>query len=261
MSRKRNPKYIVDLLLLPLVLLGATVLGYIRKKGMVRFPLCSKLLIKVGVFPIIDFYYEPLFDYRDKSHHFGIERNLPGISWNEQSQLLFLDELSYAKELMSIPQEKPSDGSFYINNGSFESGDAEFWYQVVRSKKPKKIIEIGSGNSTLAAILAIKKSQMENEDYSCEHTCIEPFEMPWLESTGVKVIREKVEDIDIDIFSCLEEDDILFIDSSHIIRPVGDVLTEYLSILPTLNKGVIVHIHDIFSPRHYPFSWFDETVR
>jgi hypothetical protein len=87
------------------------VLKYIRRKGMgrkgmVRFPLCRKLLFKIGVFPIIDNYYEPLFDYRDKKHHFNNERNLPGIDWNERAQLSFLSVLIYADELKSIPLEK-----------------------------------------------------------------------------------------------------------------------------------------------------------
>ena len=65
--------------------------------------------------------------------------------------------------------------------------------------------------------------------------------------TNVRVLRKKVEDLEKVFFSVLEEGDILFIDSSHIIRPGGDVVFEYLELLPTLNKGVIVHVHDIFS--------------
>ena len=68
---------------------------------------------------------------------------------------------------------------------------------------------------------------------------------------NVELIREKVEDMDLDIFKSLNRNDILFIDSSHIIRPQGDVLFEYLEILPVLKEGVIVHIHDIFTPKDY----------
>ena len=56
-------------------------------------------------------------------------------------------------------------------------------------------------------------------------------------------------------FSSHEANDILFIDSSHMIRPQGDVLFEFLEILPVLKPGVLVHIHDIFSPRDYPKEW------
>jgi hypothetical protein len=84
--------------------------------------------------------------------------------------------------------------------------------------------------------------------------------MPWLEKTGVSVIRKRIEDVDKGIFSELGNNDILFIDSSHIIRPQGDVLIEYLELLPSLNKGVIVHLHDIFSPKDYPQDWVLDRV-
>jgi hypothetical protein len=75
--------------------------------------------------------------------------------------------------------------------------------------------------------------------------------MPCLEKTGMKVIRKRVEELEISFFQSLGERDILFIDSSHIIRPQGDVLFECLEIFPSLQTGVIIHLHDIFSPRDY----------
>ena len=110
------------------------------------------------------------------------------------------------------------------------------------------------------ATKAIKRNKIENEHYSCEHICIEPYEIEWLERLNVKVIREIVEKTDIAIFSTLDKNDILFIDSSHIIRPQGDVLFEYLEILPILKQGVLVHIHDIFTPEDYPDDWIKNAV-
>jgi hypothetical protein len=110
------------------------------------------------------------------------------------------------------------------------------------------------------AIKAIKNNADQDRSYKCEHVCIEPYEMPWLEKTGVSLIRKRVEDLDAALFSELEEGDFLFIDSSHIIRPQGDVLFEFLEILPTLSKGVIVHVHDIFSPRNYPRELLEDDV-
>jgi len=183
-----------------------------------------------------------------------------GGSW-VSGQLELLDGFKYADELQAIPQEKASPPVFYMNNGAFDSGDAEYWYQIIRAKKPERIYEIGSGHSTLMAISAIVKNQEDDPSYKCEHICIEPFEMPWLEEAGVSVVRKKVEEVDISFFSRLQEDDILFIDSSHIIRPQGDVLHEYLEVLPSLNDGVIVHVHDIFSPKNYPAQWLQDEVR
>jgi hypothetical protein len=85
--------------------------------------------------------------------------------------------------------------------------------------------------------------------------------MPWLERSGVRVIRERVETVDQALFRSLEAGDLLFIDSSHVIRPQGDVLCEFLEILPQLRPGVAVHVHDVFTPRDYPRSWVVDKVR
>ena len=249
-----------DIFLVPFVFLSAWLLKIIRIAGVQRLPLCKTTLFNVGVFPIRNHYYEPQFDFRETHHAFSEKRSLPGINWNIQGQLEIKNELNFSKELENIPTEKRDDLNFYVNNGTFESGDAEYWYQLIRLKKPKKIFEIGSGNSTLMAINAIRKNREENANYKCEHVCIEPYEMPWLEKTEVTVIREKVENVAISFFSKLGEGDILFIDSSHIIRPGGDVLFEYLQLLPTLKQGVIVHVHDIFSPRNYLDRWLRDNV-
>ena len=111
------------------------------------------------------------------------------------------------------------------------------------------------------AIRAIQKNCLDDPKYHCEHVCIEPYEQPWLEKTGVSVRRELIEDVDFAFFSKLRENDVLFIDSSHIIRPQGDVLFEYLELLPRLSKGVIVHVHDIFSPKNYLKQWLEDDVR
>jgi len=250
-----------DILLVPFVYPSAWLLKNIRKAGLQRLPLCRNALLHVGVFPIRNHYYEPQFDMRDTKQSFSAERNLPGIDWNTHEQLEILEQFSCSGELANYPQQETDNLRFYFDNDAFKSGDAEYWYQLIRMKKPKKIFEIGSGYSTLMANDAIRKNQEENPGYTCKHLCIEPYEMPWLEKTGVSVLREKVEDVETSLFSELGENDILFIDSSHIIRPEGDVLFEYLEIIPTLNKGVIVHIHDIFSPRNYPSEWLTLYIR
>lgn len=109
-------------------------------------------------------------------------------------------------------------------------------------------------------IKAIRQNKKEDTLYSCRHYCVEPFEQKWLQNLEIDLIREKVEDIPVSFFEQLKENDFLFIDSSHIIRPQGDVLFEYLELLPVLKKGVLVHIHDIFSPKDYPENWvFDHS--
>ena len=252
---------IADIILMPFVYPAAWLLRNIRGAGLQRLPLCKKALLDVGVFPIRNHYYEPQFDHRSSKPDSHEDRSLPGVDWNSSGQLEFLKEFVFAQELVDIPKQKPEPLRFYLNNGAFEAGDAEYWYQLIRTIKPRRIFEIGSGNSSLMAISAITRNHADDPSYRCEHVCIEPYEMPWLEESGVTVVRSKVEDVELSFFSRLEENDILFIDSSHIIRPHGDVLFEYLEVLPSLNKGVFVHVHDIFSPRNYPKKWLRDEVR
>ena len=253
---------LVDIILMPFVYPAAWLLKSIRKVGVHKLPLCKNVLIKVGVFPIRNHYYEPQFDNQNPRQDFSQDRDLPGVDWNVGGQLKTLESFNFSQELLDLPKEgKKGSLEFYLNNGMFESGDAEYWYQIIRTIKPKRIFEVGSGHSTLMAVKAIKKNQEEDPSYVCEHVCIEPYEIPWLEKVGVSVIRKKVEDVELSFFSQLQGNDILFIDSSHIIRPEGDVLFEYLELLPSLNKGVIVHVHDIFSPKNYLKKWLIDDVK
>ncbi len=250
---------LIDILLLPFVLFSAIVLKTIRKIGLHKLSLSKKILLKVGVIPIINHYYDPLFLKKDLQKPLNEERNLPSIDWNVKEQLSLLNSFDFSKEFKDFSNDYIDELTFHFNNNSFCSGDAEYWYNIIRHKKPKRIIEIGSGHSTKIARNAILKNQEQDANYACNHICIEPYEMPWLEKLGIEIIRDKVENLEVSFFKDLKENDILFIDSSHIIKPQGDVLFEFLEILPSLNKGVIVHIHDIFSPRNYLKEWvFDE---
>ena len=226
-----------------------------------RLKFSRELLKKVGVYPIRDHYYYPLFKDSRLKKSLREPRNLPGIDFCLEKQLHLLGKLTFAKELedMKLNEKKYEIKEFYINNESFESGDAEFLYQIIRFFKPKNVIEIGSGYSTKIANKALLRNKSENEeDFS--HICIEPYEMPWLETLDVRVIRNTLENCEIEISNKLEANDLLFIDSSHIIRPQGDVLKEYLEIIPRLKSGVIIHVHDIFTPRDYLDQWIREDV-
>ncbi len=252
---------VADVMLMPFVYPAAWLLKNVRRAGVHRLPLCKRALMNVGVFPIRDHYFEPEFDNRTPKTDFSQDRKLPGINWNFSGQLDFLEKFIYSQELANTPTEKPKSLEFFLKNSEFGSGDAEYWYQIIRIMKPRRIFEIGGGNSTLMAIRAIAQNRADDPNYTCQHICIEPYEMPWLEKSAVSVIRRKVEDVELLFFAKLQENDILFIDSSHVIRPRGDVLFEYLELLPSLRKGVIVHIHDIFSPKNYPKQWLQDEVR
>jgi len=250
---------VFDLLLFPFTFLAALWMYIIRKAGIRRAPISRKIFLGIGVFPIRNHYYEPLFNAKEIRKSWE-KRFLPGIDMNIDEQLSLLSQFNYAEELKKIPLNKNGSLRYYYNNSSFFAGDAEYLYNIIRLKKPKKIIEIGSGNSTLMALEGIKRNKADDSNYKCKVICIEPYEMPWLEKTGVDVIRKKVQEVPHSFFCKLEENDILFIDSSHIIRPDGDVLFEYLEVLPLLKPGVLVHMHDIFTPDDYPLDNYEKDI-
>jgi hypothetical protein len=249
----------IDVIVVAGVYLSALLLRAVRRAGVERMPLSRWALFSVGVFPVRKHYYEPLVDPQD-FRRVGRERKLSGIDWNVAEQLQILKSFRTESELRDLPRNKQRAFDFYVDNGAFEAGDAEYWYNLIRLLKPARIFEVGSGNSTLLAARALSRTRAEDPQYSCRHICIEPFEAPWLERFGVEVVRKRVEEVGVAFFSELKENDILFIDSSHVIRPRGDVLFEYLELLPSLNPGVVVHLHDIFSPREYPDEWVLEKV-
>ena len=242
-----------DILLSPVTAAACVLLKKIRQAGVRDFPVSLALFERIGVFPIRDHYYEPLFAYREPLPE---KRDLPGIDFNIAAQLELLRKFNYRDELLRIPMDAPTNECpFYYRNESYASGDADFLYCMVRHLRPRRFYEIGSGNSTLLVRQALAMNAKEAPGHSCEHVCIEPYEQPWLEKAGLRVIRERVERVDPAFFAQLGPGDILFIDSSHMIRPGGDVLYLFQTIVPGLAPGVSVHIHDVFTPRHYPDIW------
>jgi len=205
-----------------------------------------------------DHYYEPTYSESALPANTLRERKLPAVDLNADGQLALLGQLRFGDELRRFPMDKGEPGRFGWANDSYEYGDGEIYYSLVRHLKPRRIIEIGSGHSTLLAIAAIAANIRDDASHECELICIEPYHMPWLSEKPVTLVRERVEHVDLDLFGTLGPNDILFIDSSHVIRPYGDVLFEYNEILPSLRSGVWVQVHDIHTPRDYPESWLRE---
>jgi hypothetical protein len=250
---------ILDLILLALLVPSALVMKAFRRIGAGRLPLSRRLLFAIGIFPISDHYYEPGFHPRNYTSKLLQKRELPGLVLDIKKQNTFLKDINRNDELLSKKWFANHPRKFQIDNGSFEAGDADLYYLMIRHFKPARIIEIGSGQSTLVAIEALKENK--NEGRAGFITCVEPYENLWLEDLGITIIRERIESLDPIEFYSLEEDDILFIDSSHVIRPEGDVTYLIQEVLPSLKPGVIVHFHDIYTPRHYPSKAVLQEVR
>jgi hypothetical protein len=132
--------------------------------------------------------------------------------------------------------------------------DAEVLYAVLRHHRPRRIIEVGSGNSTRLMRQAIKDGGLHTH-----LTCIDPHPRVEMRQCADEFISAPLEDTEAaTALNSLAEADILFIDSSHTVMTGGDVNFLFLEALPRLKPGVLVHIHDIFLPFDYPERWVVE---
>ncbi|QJT07543.1 class I SAM-dependent methyltransferase [Oceanidesulfovibrio marinus] len=243
----------LDILLAPLSWAGGWWLSMARQIGLTRLPVTRAILARCGVHPLRNHFYEP---YPVEAMADG-PRDLPGVDLGEPDQLALLDELApFAGELLAMADRAPAKRAFTFANDSFGPGDAEILYALLRARTPHTVLELGSGMSTLMALEARAATEALSPGRGHTHIVVDPFPKPWLASLGVEVRARKAEDEDpASLAALLGPGDILFIDSSHVVRPGGDVLVAYLDIIPRLPAGVLVHAHDIFTPRDYPAKW------
>jgi hypothetical protein len=251
-----------DWLLSVLVWPGALLLRAYRRFGSARLPLTTRRFRDIGVFPVLHFYSDPLFNPYILTRSLDEDRHLPGIDLRPAAQLKLLSEFSHGDEIRTLRWDTntPESSDYSIHNTYFAAGDADFLYQFLRTLKPRRVLEVGSGFSTKIAHRALLENARET-GVTALHKCIEPYETDRLHGLGgIDLIATPLEDCTFDWDTELGAGDLLFIDSSHIIRPQGDVLKEYLEILPQLPSGVFIHVHDIFTPRDYPSRWLKEDV-
>lgn len=245
------------------LVIPALVMRRVRRSGLEKFPVTQRMLRRIGVLPVGDHYYEPLIRPAGLTpDQLARDRMLPGIDLRLEAQCALLARLRFQAELADVPRARPAgaDDVYWFDNTYFERMDGSIWYAMLRTLKPCTVIEIGSGFSTLLARKALRRNTAEAGG-TTRHVCIEPYENPWLERCGAEVVRQRVETVDPTLFAALGANDVLFIDSSHMQRPGGDVLVEILQILPRLAPGVVVHVHDIFTPKDYPWDWLFRLQR
>jgi len=205
-------------------------------------------------------YYQPIPDTRELDLSIWNERrDLSGLNMHDENQRQLLEDFvsRFKQEYDSLECETSSlKTKFYLGNEAFESVDAEVLFCMIRQFKPRLIYEIGSGFSTLLAADALSRNRAEG--FPGTLVAIEPYPPDFLERSPTKDVELRrifVQELALAEFEALVENDILFIDSSHICRIGSDVQFEFLHVLPRLARGVLVHVHDIFIPREYPKEW------
>lgn len=217
--------------------------------------------LKYQCLPLPVHFYSPVPDIDDLEQRNIWEKKsqLIGIDFQIEKQVALLRNLGekYGNECTWPHSPTANPTEFYIDNNSFSFGCAAALHSMIRHCKPKRILEVGSGNSSIVINNAINQNRKKN--CPAEYVVIDPFpsELVTQKLTNVtKVIIDKVELTDESLFVQLDQNDLLFIDSGHVVKTGGDVNFLILEILPRLKPGVIIHFHDIGLPFEYPKTYF-----
>jgi hypothetical protein len=208
-------------------------------------------------------FYSPLPSRTDIADAFargGFGPPFGGIELNEAEQFARLERFAGYYPEQPFPETPVEGRRFYLNNPSFPAYDAIPLYGMLREARPCRIVEVGSGFSS-AAMLDLNDQVLGR---TVEFTFIDP-EMDRLkkllragDDVRVNLIEKRVQDVPLATFASLGENDVLFIDSSHVSKIGSDVNWLFFNVLPVLAPGVLIHIHDITGNLEYPRDWFDE---
>jgi len=197
----------------------------------------------------------------DESKIFGnIPRNILGLELHEEEQLELLNQFIAYYEEMPFSSQKREGLRYYFENPAYSYSDAILLYCMIRHLKPTRIIEVGCGFSSCMILDT-------NELFfggSITTTFIDPYPELLIslvkdtDKKTIEIIPTRLQDVDFRLFETLQENDILFIDSTHVSKINSDVNRIFFDILPRLSSGVYIHFHDIFYPFEYPKDWVYE---
>lgn len=189
--------------------------------------------------------------------HWNEPRYSQGLAIDDRKALQFLSETCSPFQSgyqTFAPNPNGDESQYFLENGWFESVDAEILYSALRRFQPANVVEVGSGFSTRVMRRAINDGKL-----ATKITSIDPHPNTVVKPYADECIKSLVEDVAVErIVDLLNAGDILFIDSSHTVKTGGDVPYLFLEILPRLKQGVLIHIHDIFLPFDYPEEWVFE---
>ena len=158
----------------------------------------------------------------------------------------------FRDSLLKIPAQSADTLEPSWVNSWLSPFDLTTLYCLVALNHPRHYIEVGSGTSTRVAARAIRDHQLRTRIVS-----IDPQPRAEIDSLCERILRQPLESVELAIFDQLLPGDILFIDSSHRVFTNSDVAVIFLEVLPRLQPGVLVHLHDIFLPYDYPPEWRD----
>lgn len=198
--------------------------------------------------------YPNIIDIHRKEEEIYSEHEIADIDFNDKRQLELIEHM--LKIEAPVWQTEKSDFErYYSNNPMFSCYNADILYYMMRILSPKRIIEVGSGFST-SVMLDVNEKHFNNE---IDLHSIEPYPQRLKsllrETDNLEIMEKGLQDVPVEFFQQLKENDILFIDSSHVAKMDSDVNYLFFEILPKLNQGVYIHIHDVFYQFTYPKEW------
>ena len=207
-------------------------------------------------------FYSPIPDIdvvdRYKATIFNLDTTtVPGIDLQVPRQLALLESFAAYRDDLPFRDEPTPGLRYYFGNPYFSYGDAIILYSMLRHRHPRRIVEVGSGFSSAV--------MLDTNEHFCRHsiamTFIDPYPdrlLSLLSDADVRrhdVISTVVQDVPLEKFTSLEAGDVLFIDSSHVVKVGSDVAHLVTAVLPRLRRGVLIHFHDVFWPFEYPEAW------
>lgn len=205
------------------------------------------------VYPLV--HYNPFPDPAEvDATQLKLKRTLPGLNLNLPAALALLPEL--ARQKAGVDEYlNGRRGDLKAWAQTYGSVDSATLYAMLRHLKPRRYVEVGCGFSSRASAAALR--QNETEGHPCAALYIEPYPPAYLAELLLpgEFLKKKIQQVPLERFQQLEAGDVLFIDTSHVIKVQNDVEFELLHLLPSLKAGVHVHIHDIFTPYDYPEEW------
>jgi hypothetical protein len=214
---------------------------------------------RLGLQVVAKTFYSPIPDIRALPESVWSRRGeLAGIDFQLSRQLTTLEGLAPFIREFEAPRAGPTSGtSYYFDNPSYGPVDAETLYAFVRNGKPSRIVELGSGFSTLVLGQAALENKLQGKA-----PCVavyDPFPgVAGPQTAGIdRFEATRAQDVPLAVFDELGEGDILVVDTTHVVKLGGDVNRIVLDVLPRLAPGVLVHFHDIFLPWEYPRIWLE----
>lgn len=164
----------------------------------------------------------------------------------------FLDLLrtldDYAAALSAIGEAPPPEPRW--NQSWFPRLDAVAAYMLLRERRPRRLVEVGSGHSTRFFRRAAKDG-----GFALEITAIDPAPRADIAALPIVLHRHLLQETGPAPFDAIRSGDVVSIDSSHLLLPGSDVDLFFGRVLPRLPVGCLLQIHDVFLPDDYPPSW------